>query len=148
MDQPALLSGGCSIDDRGRVSFVNDFVFTGVKRFYSVENFSCATIRAFHGHRRETKYVYVARGSAIVAAVLMDDIHAPGKDNPVTRFILSSQKPSVLYIPPGYANGFRPLEEDTLLLFFSTATLEESKNDDYRFPADYWGRSIWEIEDR
>ena len=26
-------------------------------------------------------------------------------------FVLSSQSPKVLYIPPGYANGFKTLEE-------------------------------------
>ena len=28
------------------------------------------------------------------------------------------------------------------------ATLEEAANDDYRFPADYWGADVWNVESR
>jgi dTDP-4-dehydrorhamnose 3,5-epimerase len=51
-----------------------------------------------------------------------------------------------MYIPPGYANGAMTLTEDTRIMYFSTATLEESKTDDYRFSYDYW--SIWGVERR
>jgi len=143
-----LLNGGLAVDDRGVVSFVNDFRFQNVKRFYQVQNFSTSTIRAFHGHKNEGKYVYVARGSAIIAVVELDDVKNPSKSKPVQRFVLSDKKPAILFIPPCYANGFRPLEENTCILFFSTSTLEESKDDDYRFPADYWGKEIWQVENR
>jgi len=143
-----LIPGGVAVDDRGCLNFANDFNFYGVKRFYQVQNFSTSTIRAFHGHLREAKYVYVAKGSAIVAAVELDDIKSPSKNKKVNRFILSDKKPQVLFIPPKYANGFRPLEEDTRILFFSTSSLEESKGDDYRFPVDYWGKDVWEVENR
>jgi dTDP-4-dehydrorhamnose 3,5-epimerase len=143
-----LIDGGIAVDDRGTLTFANDFDFYGVKRFYQVQNFSTSTIRAFHGHRREAKYVYVAKGSAIVAAVKLDDMETPSKDLKIHRYVLSDKNPKVLFIPPHYANGFRPLEEDTRIAFFSTSTLEESKGDDYRLPPDYWGHEIWEVEDR
>jgi len=143
-----LIPGGVAVDDRGCLNFANDFNFYGVKRFYQVQNYSTSTIRAFHGHLKEAKYVYVAKGSAIVAAVELDDIKSPSKNNKMNRFILSDKKPQVLFIPPKYANGFRPLEEDTRILFFSTSSLEESKGDDYRFPVDYWGKEVWEVENR
>jgi dTDP-4-dehydrorhamnose 3,5-epimerase len=148
MAEPKLLEGGIGVDDRGAVSFVNTFDFADVKRFYKVENFSCDVIRAFHGHLKEAKYVFVGKGSAIVAAVQMTDSASPARNVKVHRYILSDRKPIVLYIPAGYANGFRPLEAGTQLLFFSTSTLEESTGDDYRFPADYWGESIWQVENR
>ena len=81
-------------------------------------NFSTSTIRAFHGHLKEAKYVYVAKGSAIVAAVKLDNIKSPSKKEKVNRFILSDKNPQVLFIPPKHANGFRPLEKDTRILFF------------------------------
>jgi dTDP-4-dehydrorhamnose reductase/dTDP-4-dehydrorhamnose 3,5-epimerase-like enzyme len=144
----ALIDGGMAVDDRGSLSFVNDYNFYGVKRFYQVKNFSTNTIRAFHGHLREAKYVYVAEGSAIVAAVKLDNVEDPSKKEKVHRYVLSDKKPQVLFIPPKYANGFRPLEENTRILFFSTASLEESKGDDYRYPVDYWGQEIWDVENR
>ncbi|MFX0000779.1 MAG: NAD-dependent epimerase/dehydratase family protein [Candidatus Hodarchaeota archaeon] len=143
-----LIPGGIAIDDRGTVSFANDFNFFGVKRFYQVKNFSTSTIRAFHGHLNEAKYVYVAKGSAIIAAVKLDNIKSPSKHQEVHRYVISDKNPQILFIPPKYANGFRPLEEDTRIVFFSTSSLEESKGDDYRYPADYWGEKIWEVENR
>lgn len=147
--KPHLIGGGgVAVDDRGTVSFVNDFNFAHVRRFYQVRNFSTSTVRAFHGHLHEGKYVYVAKGSAIVAVVKLTDPVNPSKEEPVQRFVLSDKAPRVLFVPPGHANGFRPLEEDTRVIFFSTATLEESQGDDVRFPHDYWGESVWEVENR
>jgi dTDP-4-dehydrorhamnose 3,5-epimerase len=143
-----LINGGIAVDDRGTLNFANDFNFYGVKRFYQVQNFNTSTIRAFHGHLNEAKYVFVSKGSAIVAAVRLDDIKSPSKNQKVNRYILSDRNPQILFIPPKYANGFKPLEEDTRIIFFSTSSLEESKGDDYRFPIDYWGKDIWEVENR
>lgn len=140
--------GDLAVDDRGMVSFINDFNFSDVKRFYQVENFSKDVIRAFHGHLKEGKYVYVARGSALVCVVAIDNTKNPSKKTKVQRFILSSKKPQVVYIPPGHANGFRPLEDNSLIIFYSTSTLKQSIKDDYRFPYDYWGKDIWEVENR
>lgn len=147
-EKPYLIEGGFAIDERGQVSFVNDFDFKNVKRFYIVENFSTDTIRAFHGHLKEAKYVFVVSGSALIAAVKIDSPENPSKDQEVFRFILSARKPTILYIPPGYANGFRALENNTKVIFFSTSTLEESKKDEYRYPVDYWGKEIWEVKNR
>ena len=133
------IQGGLFADDRGFLRFVNDFDFSDVKRFYQVENHSKNFIRAWHGHKKEGKYVYVARGSALVGAVNMDS-------EEVYKTTLTSQSPSMLFIPPGFANGFKTLEENTILMFFSTSTLEESKGDDIRFDYDKW--NIWEEDYR
>ena len=147
-EKPYLIEGGFAIDDRGQVSFINDFDFKDVKRFYITENFSTDTIRAFHGHFKEAKYVLVVSGSALVVAVKIDDPKNPSKDQELHRVVLSSKKPAVLYIPLGYANGFRALEKDTKVIFFSTSSLEESKKDEYRFPYNYWGEDVWKVENR
>lgn len=146
--EPKLIPGALSVDDRGQLSFANDFSFEGIRRFYLVENFSTEVVRAFHGHLHEEKYVLVVSGAAIVAVVSMDDPTRPSKANPVQRFVLSAAKPALLHVPAGYANGFRPLEPSTKIMFFSTATLEESKSDDHRFPFDYWGKEVWVVENR
>lgn len=143
-----VINGDLFVDDRGVLRFVNDFDFSSVKRFYQVENVGLDVIRAFHGHQKEGKYVYVARGSVIFCAVKLDNLENPSKFVPVERFILSDKKPQIIYVPPMHANGFRALEKDTQVIFFSTSTLEESRGDDYRFPVDYWGDHIWRTENR
>jgi dTDP-4-dehydrorhamnose 3,5-epimerase len=146
MEEPKLIAGNIGIDDRGEVGFVNDFDFTGVKRFYTVRNHRRGFVRAWHAHRREAKYATVASGAALVGVVPIDDWEHPSKDLPVQRYVLSAHKPSVLYIPAGYANGFMSLTGDAMLMFFSTSTLDESKGDDIRFAARYW--DIWSVEER
>ena len=146
--EPRLIEAQTALDDRGQLTFSNSFDFKGIQRFYAVENFSTQVIRAWHGHLKESKYLFMASGSAIVAAVLLDDIKNPGKKNPVHLFVLSSKKPGLLYIPQGFANGFRFLEKGTKVIIFSTSSLEESKGDDYRFPHDYWGDEVWTVKNR
>ena len=139
-----IIKGGISTDERGKVGFVNDFNFQNIKRFYVVENSSLDIVRAFHGHLKEAKYVFVVSGSAFIATVKINHTINPDKNVEVNKFILSEKESNILYIPPSYANGFMSLEENTKVMFFSTASLEESKNDDFRFPHDYWGKEIWD----
>jgi len=144
--QPELWKGGLSVDDRGEVGFVNDFDFSGVRRFYTVSNHAHGFVRAWHGHRHETKYVFVAAGAALVCCLEPDDWDSPSRDLPVLRFVLSERLPAVLRIPPGYVNGFMTLVAQTKIVFFSSSTLEESLADDIRFSARYW--DPWQVEER
>jgi dTDP-4-dehydrorhamnose 3,5-epimerase len=141
-----LLNGGLAIDDRGQVGFVNDFDFSGVKRFYTVRNHRRNFVRAWHAHRREAKYVTVLQGAALIAAVPIDDWDHPSKNAPVSRHVLSANRPAVLLIPAGYANGFMSLTDDALVVFFSTRSLDESLGDDVRYEARYW--DIWDVIER
>jgi len=141
-----LLEGGLAVDDRGSVAFVNAFDFEGVKRFYVVTNHRQGFVRAWHAHRREAKYVTVVTGAAVVAAVQIDDWERPSRGVEVQRFVLTAAKPSVLFIPPGHANGFMSLTEDAKLVFFSTSTVEESRDDDIRYDARHW--DVWTAEER
>lgn len=145
-EDPCVLNGGLSVDDRGEIAFVNDFDFESVKRFYMVSNHKAGFVRAWHAHKREAKYVTAVSGAAIVGAVKIDDWDKPSKNLPVGRYVLSSKKPQVLYIPAGYANGFMSLTSDLKLIFFSTARLEESADDDIRYDARYW--DIWNVVER
>ena len=66
MSEPRIINGSRFIDDRGQLNFANDFDFAGVKRYYSVTNHRKGFVRAWHGHKLESKYITMARGSAIV----------------------------------------------------------------------------------
>ncbi len=144
--QVKIINGGLAVDDRGQVTFVNDFDFSDVKRFYMVSNHSQGFVRAWHAHKKEAKYVLVVKGAALIGAVAIDDWDIPSKKAEVHRVVLSEKSPKVFYIPAGYANGFMSLSEDTQIIFFSTSTLEESLNDDIRYDARYW--DIWSVEER
>jgi dTDP-4-dehydrorhamnose 3,5-epimerase len=143
---PRIIPGDLFVDDRGEIGSVNNFHFPDVKRFYTISNHRSGFIRAWHGHRVETKYVTVTHGAALIGVVHIDDWQAPSRDVPIFRAVLSAHKPSVIFIPPGHANGFMSLSDHTRLIVFSTLTLEESVKDDYRFDARYW--DPWTIADR
>ncbi len=146
MKKPKLIEAGVSIDDRGKLMFANDFDFHDVKRFYMVSNHKTGFVRAWHAHKKEAKYILVVSGAAIIGAVEIDNWESPSIKAQINRYVLSTDKPSILYIPAGFANGFMTLTPETQVMFFSTSTIEESKNDDYRYPARYW--DIWNVEER
>ena len=145
-DRPEIIPGGLASDDRGRLTFANDFDLGPVRRFYVVENFAPRTVRAWHAHKNERKWVTVLAGAALAACVEIDDWDAPSRDAEVERFTLDAATPTVLAIPAGYANGAMSLLPDTKILYLSDATLEESKGDDYRYDARHW--DPWHVAER
>ncbi|WP_448520817.1 hypothetical protein [Schleiferia thermophila] len=119
-----IIKGEIYTDFRGVVRFVNGFTLDKVVRMYTVQprnNF----IRAWQGHRRETKWFFAAKGDFLVKCVEMNT----GKKE---EYWLTDKKSEVLEIPGGFYNGFVSNGEDSTLLVFYNFTLEESKSDDFR----------------
>ena len=145
-NKPFLIKGDLSVDDRGELMFVNQFNMELVKRFYVVSNHKPGFIRAWHAHKIESKYVFIVNGTALISTVQIDNWDNPSNDLTVDKFVLTAKKPSILYIPSGYANGFKTLSTETKIIFFSTSTLKDSIDDDYRFDAYKW--NPWEIVER
>ena len=135
-----LMQGKNFVDDRGMLTFFNDFDFSGVKRMYLVRNHRAGFIRAWHGHKKEAKYVSVLKGAAVVAKLPMGLISLDF----VEKVTLSEHDPKILYIPPGFYNGFKTLTDDTIIQFFSTSSMEEAKNDDFREDWNLVGAEMWE----
>lgn len=121
-----IYNGNVFVDDRGTIRFVNEFNFKNVKRFYQVENHERGFVRAWHGHEKEDKYVYVAQGSAWIGVIDMET------KTKIDKYVLSDKSPKILHIPAGNYNGFQTLEENTKVIFFTTLSIEETKDDDIR----------------
>ena len=146
INKPVIINGDLSADDRGELMFVNQFNMELVKRFYVVSNHKQGFIRTWHAHKFESKYVFVVNGTALISTVQIDDWNNPSSDLAIDKFVLTAKKPSILYIPSGYANGFKTLAIDTKIIFFSTSTLKDSIDDDYRYDAYKW--NPWGIIER
>ncbi len=138
---PELIIGDIFKDVRGEVGFVNSFNFKNIKRFYTLKNNRKNNIRAWHGHKKEAKYIHILSGKVLFGAVEIDNWINASKKLHVYKFKLDSKKPSILYIPSGFANGFQSLTADAKLMIFSTSTLKDSINDDIKFEKNYW--NIW-----
>lgn len=141
-----FVAGGIAFDDRGSVSFINDFIVSNYKRFYLVSNHKQGFIRAWHGHKQEAKAVVLLQGSALVCGVEIDNWESPSPDLEIHRHVLTASKPGALIIPAGFANGFMNLTADAILCFYSTSTVDESMNDDIRFDSRFW--NPWNIEEK
>ena len=118
IDKPSIITGGVHEDNRGRNTFVNEFDFTDVRRFYTVQNNSTETIRAWQGHKIENKYFFVTSGSFLICSVKIDDWENPSRDLPIEKFIMSANEGNILMMPAGYANGIKALEEGSKLMVF------------------------------
>jgi dTDP-4-dehydrorhamnose 3,5-epimerase len=137
-DQPEVISGGVHTDRRGSISFVNDFIFDDIKRFYTIEPADLTIIRAWQGHRGESKWFHVIAGSFKVVVVKIDNWENPSTECEKFEYDLSAGSPTVLYIPGGYANGFKALEPGSRIMIFSDFTVQQSAGDDYRYDQNKW----------
>ena len=141
--EPSIIQRGLFGDDRGFVySALDNMDDLGIKRVYIVENLSAGQVRAWHGHKNADTYMHVIDGVAKLAAMNMED------NMNIKTMTLSSRNPQVLFIPGGWYNGAVSLTSNTKILVFSTLTLEEVKNDDFRLAWDYVGDDIWKTQNR
>jgi dTDP-4-dehydrorhamnose 3,5-epimerase len=120
-----LIHGNSHIDPRGIIRFVNEFDMAKVVRMYAITP-ELGVIRAWQGHRLETKWLFVAKGSITVKTVPLDNT------NVVTEYNMSEMSSQVLQIPGGHYNGFKSNEKGSILMVFSDAVLETSKADNIR----------------
>ncbi|MCB0473115.1 MAG: WxcM-like domain-containing protein [Flavobacteriaceae bacterium] len=133
-----FIEGGLHADERGNILFVNDFDLSPVKRFYITTNKDVNIIRAWQGHKIESKWFYCLSGAFDIRLIKMDNWENPTMNLNVENYILKADQPGVLHIPKGFLNGFRAIEQNSRLLVFSDLTIDESMNDIYRFPKNYW----------
>jgi dTDP-4-dehydrorhamnose 3,5-epimerase-like enzyme len=116
------------------------------KRSYLISNHKAGVVRAFHGHKNEAKMFYVARGT--FKFIIMEMTESNTTNQNWKEFILSSDKPLLLFVPPKYYNGFVSLTADNLLICFSSSSIDESIKDDYRLPYNDLGEDVWSIKNR
>lgn len=138
VSKPYIIKGSQHIDDRGILSFINDFDMSSIKRMYTISHPSTSIIRAWQGHKVEKKYFKCVKGSFLVSLIKIDDWKNPSYNLKPVNFILDSKKTEILSIPCGYANGFKALEENSQLVVYSNLNLDDAKDDQYKFDEKLW----------
>lgn len=133
-----VIQGGRFEDYRGCISFVNDFKFSDIERFYIISNSRENPIRAWQGHKLDAKNFYCLSGSFKIHFIKIDNWENPSKDLIVETILVSEYDSKIVHIPPGYANAVESLEENSKLMSFSTLPLVNVIEDDVRFSSDYW----------
>lgn len=136
--KPHIIEGSRFQDNRGSVSFVNDFKFDGIERFYIIKNSDEMPFRAWQGHKLDNKNFYCLSGAFKIYFIKIDDWNNPSTDLEIESHILRASESRILHIPAGYANGIQSLEKGSQLLSMSTLPLDKVHEDDVRFDIKYW----------
>lgn len=135
---PKIIQGGNFSDHRGTISYVNDFNFKGIERFYIISNSDENPIRAWQGHKLDSKNFYCLNGSFKIHFIKIDNWENPAKNLIIETIFVSADNSKIVHIPAGYANAIESLETNSKLISFSTLPLANVTEDDVRYPSDYW----------
>ena len=133
-----ILPGEIFRDQRGQISSMNDFRFTGVERFYVIHHPDISVIRGWHGHQHEAKWFYCIQGAFTIGVVAIDNWEKPSKDLKPEIIHLTADKSEILCIPEGHANCIKATVPDSILLVLSGKILSEALSDSYRYEPNYW----------
>ncbi|MDN3671926.1 WxcM-like domain-containing protein [Flavobacterium branchiarum] len=135
---PKIIQGGNFSDHRGTISYVNDFSFAAIERFYIISNSDGNPIRAWQGHKLDAKNFYCISGSFKIHFVKIDNWENPSKHLLIETVTVSVSDSKIVHIPAGYANAIQALEKNSKLISFSTLPLANVSEDDVRYASDYW----------
>lgn len=135
---PKIIQGGNFSDHRGTISYVNDFSFRDIERFYIISNSDENPTRAWQGHKLDAKNFYCLSGSFKIHFIKIDNWDNPSKDLAIETVFVSALESKIVHIPAGYANAIQSLEKDSKLISFSTLPLVNVSDDDVRYDSNYW----------
>ena len=138
IEKPEIIVGDVYNDQRGSIEFVNNFKLDDIKRFYAIEPANLNIVKAWQAHKEEQKWFYVIAGSFKIVIVKIDNWESPSNNLFLYEFNLNADRPEVLHIPGGYANGFKSMEPNSKVIIFSNFTVKQSASDDYRFDQNNW----------
>lgn len=122
-------------DQRRTISFCNDFDFSPFKRFYTISTGKENQIRAWQGDKKERKVFLPLSGKTKVVLVEITDFSTK-KAGKVSEYMLDFERPELLIIPGGFANGIQFISPNSSVMAFSDLSLQDSKEDDFRFNKD------------
>ena len=132
-----LLEGKKHQDERGIITFNNEFDASQIKRIYTIENASTEFIRGWQGHKIEQRWFACMNGSFEISVIEVDNFENPSKDLTLNKYVLISETLTYLHIPAGCITAIKTLQTNSKLLVLADYALGEI-NDEYRFPIDYF----------
>lgn len=135
--KPKVINGGSYSDNRGVVTYNNDFDMSSIKRIYSIQNVNTSLVRAWQGHAIERRWFSVLKGSFEIKYIKIDNWENPAKSLEVFSRILNDENFDVLCVPGGYVTSIKALEENSKLLLMSDYRLGEIE-DEYRLDPNYF----------
>lgn len=133
-----LLIGRHHRDERGTLSYFNDFSLEKIKRHYLIFHPDTEVIRGWQGHKVECKWFQVVTGAFKIVTVQPDQWLNPSTCLIANVYQLTEDINQIFYLPGGNVSGIQATIPDSKMIVFSNMTVEESKNDDFRFDKNLW----------
>ena len=132
-----ILEGKKHEDERGIITFNNEFDASEIKRIYTIENHSTEFIRGWQGHKIEQRWFACMKGEFEVSVIQIDDFAQPSKDLMITKYRLDCKTLTYLHIPAGFITTIQAKKRGSKLLVLADYALGQIQ-DEYRFSLDYF----------
>src|SRR5690606_17114814 len=126
-----LLPGKKHKDERGIITYNNDFDASQIKRIYTIENHSVDFIRGWQGHKIEQRWFAAMSGSFEIRLIEVDNFENPSNNLPQNKYELTTDSLDFLHVPAGYITAIQALEENSKLLVLADYGIGEVQ-DEYR----------------
>ncbi|WP_435524942.1 WxcM-like domain-containing protein [Chryseobacterium indoltheticum] len=134
-----LITGSRHQDERGIITYNNDFDASQIKRIYTIENRSIEFIRGWQGHKVEQRWFACMKGIFEISVIVVDDFTNPSKDLIIQKYLLTDDVLTYLHIPSGCITAIQAKVEGSKLLVLADYGLGEI-NDEYRFDLNYFNK--------
>lgn len=134
-----ILEGKIHKDERGIITYNNDFDASQIKRIYTIENHSTDFVRGWQGHKIEQRWFASMKGSFEISVIIIDDFENPNPKLEQKVFKISDETLTYLHIPAGCITAIKALEKESKLLVLSDYAIGEVQ-DEYRFPLEYFNQ--------
>ncbi|MBW3523412.1 WxcM-like domain-containing protein [Chryseobacterium sp. NKUCC03_KSP] len=131
------ITGSRYQDERGIITYNNDFDASQIKRIYTIENHSTDFIRGWQGHKIEQRWFASMKGRFEISVIVIDDFTNPSKDLIIQKYLLTDDVLTYLHIPSGCITAIQAKEEGGKLLVLADYELGEI-NDEYRYSLEYF----------
>ncbi len=135
--EPSIIKGNSFSDDRGKITFNNEFNAVEVKRIYFIENHNLDFIRGWQGHQIEQRWFICVKGAFEIKVIKIDNWENPSNDLHDIVYQINAVNSDVLHVPKGHITSIQALEEESKLMAMSDYLLGEIK-DEYRFDMQYF----------
>lgn len=136
-----FLKGKKHEDERGTITFNNEFDASEIKRIYTIENHSPNFVRGWQGHKIEQRWFACMKGEFEISVIELDDFKNPSEDVTISKYILEDKELTYLHIPAGCITAVQAKTGGSKLLVLADYESGEIQ-DEYRFPLEYFKNKL------
>jgi hypothetical protein len=136
MISPKIIIGNHFKDERGEISFNNDFDLSPIKRMYFISNHEDHKKRGWQCHKNESRWFASCEGKFEIHTISFESSIKKAADIKKESFILDSEKLHILHVSPNYYTCIIAITPKSKLLVLSNFALNEVQ-DEHRLPINF-----------